>query len=377
LGYTNYWSFIWNNALNFTYIKTQQELVAALDQLQEVELLTLDTEFIRTKTYYAQLALLQIFDGKDAFLIDPLTLDLSPLWDLLATKLLVLHAFGEDIELLHNLAPTLSSRIVDTQIACAFLGQGISLGYAGALQQYLDITISKSQSRTDWLKRPLTPAQLTYARDDVVYLYDLYQKLETELKELGLFDYFLQECAFQIKQRTRPVDVNAAYKAIKGSWQLSSQQLSVLNVLAHWRLSQAIKRDMAVSWVVKSESLLELAKVQPQNEQTLSALLHPSERRFHAKTLLKLIEQALEQKQALWPKKILRPIDLPNYNIEVKRVQTSIKEVAAEHKIPAEVVCSKKTINQYLMWLDKGSDPSKPPVLLTDWRKSLLQEALS
>lgn len=363
--------------MEFSYIEQQQELEAALAQLKAAPMLSVDTEFIRTRTYFAQLALVQVYDGRNTYLFDPTTLDdLQPLWQLLSTKLLVFHAFGEDIELLNKLAPSLSERIVDTQIACAFLGQGLSFGYAGALKEYLNVDISKSQSRTDWLKRPLSAQQLTYACEDVTYLFELYQKLELLLKEQGYYEYFLQECAFQIQQRTRSVNIKLAYKSVKGSWQLSRQQLSVLQLLASWRLEQAINRNMALTWVVKSEHLFDLARLQPTTEAELSGLLLPNERRLHGRTLLKLIKQAQELEEQQWPEKIIRPIDTPAYKKELKQAQSVLKQVANKQHLPVEILASKKTINQYLLWRYKGGDLTKPPILLSDWRGLLLQEAL-
>ena len=164
--------------MNYTLITDTPALADFCDT--DASVLALDTEFIRTRTFYAKPGLYQLFDGQQTVLIDPVTVpDLSPLWQLLQdpTRICVLHAGGEDLELLQHQSGAMPGHTHDTQLAAAFLGLGAQLGFAPLVETLLGVHLDKAHARTDWLARPLSSAQLSYAADDVIYLYPVYQQL--------------------------------------------------------------------------------------------------------------------------------------------------------------------------------------------------------
>ena len=173
----------------FEYIDNSEKLHDLITRLQTAEWIALDTEFIREKTYYPRLCLIQIASKDLLACIDPLALpDLQPFLDWLndPKRLKVLHAAWQDLEIFHHLGRgQVPSPIFDTQIAAAVLGLGDQLGYARLVEESLGVVLDKSQSRTDWARRPLTTAQLDYAIDDVRYLRDVYVKMRHQLEKLG------------------------------------------------------------------------------------------------------------------------------------------------------------------------------------------------
>ncbi|MGL5409223.1 MAG: ribonuclease D, partial [Shewanella sp.] len=165
----------------FQYVSDEASLNALVAQYQQSKLLVLDTEFVRTRTYYAKLGLIQAYDGKTLALIDPVAIaDLSQFWALLADPTIVklVHSCSEDLEVFAHYGQCQPLPLFDSQIAAALCGMGHGLGYAKLVETCLDEVIDKGESRTDWMHRPLTQAQLTYAANDVLYLHQLYPQLQ-------------------------------------------------------------------------------------------------------------------------------------------------------------------------------------------------------
>lgn len=364
--------------MTYTLITDNQTLADFCNT--DASLLALDTEFIRTRTFYAKPGLYQLFDGKHTGLIDPVAVsDLSPLWRLLhdPTRLCVLHAGGEDLELLQHQSGALPARIHDTQLAAAFLGLGSQLGFAPLVDKLLGVSLDKAHARTDWLARPLSDSQLSYAADDVIYLYPVYQKLMEQLAQKGLSDWFEQECERAVKRRTESTDPAFAYLDIKNAWTLDRQALGILQRLCEWRLNEARRRDLAVNFVVKEAHLFRVAERAPLSLGDLAKLdLDPMEIRRHGDILLALVEQALAAPDS-WPQPVKRLIDYPDYKAELKRIKSLVDIAGEQAEIPAEVIASKRLIHQYLSWkwrLEESSDIK--PTLLQGWRGELLGSQL-
>ncbi|MGO4998965.1 ribonuclease D [Oceanisphaera sp. W20_SRM_FM3] len=338
--------------------------------------LALDTEFIRTRTFYAKPGLYQLFDGQQTVLIDPVVVpDLSPLWQLLQdpARICVLHAGGEDLELLQHQSGGLPAHIHDTQLAAAFLGIGAQIGFAPLVENLLGVHLDKAHSRTDWLARPLSSAQLNYAADDVIYLYPIYQQLMERLAKKGLMDWFEQECERGVKRRSESVDPQFAYLDIKNAWTLDRQALAILQHVCEWRLTEARRRDLAVNFVVKEAHLLRVAERAPLTLSDLNKLdLDPMEIRRHGDTLLKLVQVALDSPER-WPDPVQRLIDFPDYKSELARIKGLIDIAGEQAEIPTEVIASKRVIHQYLSWKWRLSESrDMTPTLLQGWRGELL-----
>jgi ribonuclease D len=193
--------------MQYQLINEQSSLQHLCEKLSGAKVLAVDTEFVRTRTLYAKLGLLQVCDGENLALIDPLSIDdLSPFWQLLSDEKItkVLHACSEDLEVFLTAGNCKPVNVIDSQIMMSFLGHGISLGYAAMVKHFTGIELDKSESRTDWTKRPLTEKQLVYASADVDHLFSIYPKLLSELTQVGFLHYAQLETQNMIDKKIYP-----------------------------------------------------------------------------------------------------------------------------------------------------------------------------
>ncbi len=368
--------------LNFTFINSQQALQTLCAGLSQ-DLLALDTEFVRTRTFYANLGLLQLAHQGQFYLIDPLEVgDLTPFWQKLSSQTSLWHSFGEDLEIVLNHKGDLSGEYLDTQVACAFLNMGHSLGYAAMVEQLTGVVLDKGEARTDWLARPLQPAQLDYAIKDVVYLQQCYEQLAEKLEHKGMTAFFREECQNLVDKRLQRVEPDALYLDIKNAVKLNRRSLAILKPLASWRYQTAQSRNYALNFVVKEAHLWEIAKHAPKSKGELAKIgVTDQEIRIHGNAILKLVQQGLSVASSECPEKIKPINEYSGYKKEFKRLKEGVAAAALQHELPVELIASKKTIHQYLSWLWQLSDEEKitasKPALLSGWRFQLMAKHLA
>lgn len=365
-------------SISYLWVHSNEQLQAVCETARQQTAVALDTEFIRTRSYYPKLGLIQLFDGQTVSLIDPNDItDFSPFCALLADQRVakVLHACSEDLEVFQHRFQQLPRPLVDTQIMAGFLGKGVSLGFAKLVAHYLGIELDKGASRTDWLARPLSEAQLQYAAADVWYLLPVYQKMQAEMADCPWQMAVAQECETLLEKRLQPQNVDQSYQEIGNAWQLTPPQLAVLQVLAKWRVEEAQKRDLALNFVVKEQSLLEIAKVQPKHTSQLLEFMHPNEVRIHGKKLLWLVEQGKAVLPEHYPAPIARLVDEVGYKHDLKAMQQKLAEIQPLDLAP-ELLASKRQLNQLFKWHRNGQNPQKRPELLTGWRQPFGEQLL-
>lgn len=361
--------------VKYTYIDTQQALNSLCHDYLNATVIAIDTEFVRERTFYAKLGLLQAYDGHTLALIDPLAVeDLSPFWALLENPEIVkvLHAGSEDFEVFRNYGKVTVAPVFDSQVAAALTGMGCSLGYGKLIESQLDIALDKGESRTNWLARPLSVAQLQYAANDVFYLHQVYFKLLAQLQSNERAMICEQESQ-RLATKTSNRNTVDKYLDISGAWQLEPEQLAVLQQLAQWRHQEALKRDLALGFVLKDAELLAIAKATPQQLSELRLLqqIHPMAIKRHGNKILNLVTQGL--KQEFLPQKVTRLMDYPHYKSRFKAVKSAVEQVAIESEIPKEMIASKKLIHEVLSYFWKQTPKSQPtPVLLSGWRNELV-----
>ena len=340
--------------------------------------ISLDTEFVRTRTYSANLGLLQISQNTQITLIDPIEVgDLSIFWQAIDNKNIILHASSEDLEIIRDHKGDLNFTLFDTQIACSFLNLGVSLGYAKMVETLEAVTVDKGESRTDWCARPLSEKQINYAGVDVLYLQPCLEKLQQQLEHKKMFHFFEQECQSMLAQKMLKQDPDKAYKLLNNLFKLDRQGLAVIKALAKWRLLTAQERNLALNFVVKADHLWLLAYYQPTSFDDLRRLnLLPNEIRIHGQQILTIMTQVLSQDESTYPPLIVRLVDFPGYKSTVKSMRDKIQLCAEQYNLPLELLASKRIINEYLSWLWKLTDLQKQtankPKLLTGWRFELI-----
>ncbi|TMM42633.1 ribonuclease D [Colwellia ponticola] len=370
--------------MHYQLIEDQNSLEQLCLQLAKANVLAIDTEFVRTRTFYAKLGLLQVCDGKQLALIDPLAVDdLSPFWALLtdANITKVLHACSEDLEVFLTAGQCKPVNVIDSQIMMSFLGHGLSMGYAAMVEHFTGIVLDKSESRTDWTKRPLTEKQLTYASADVDHLFAIYPTLLAEITELGFLTYAKLETQSMIDKKFTPVNENEIYLNIKMSWRLNPKQLNLLKYLASWRFQQAKKRDLPVSFVAKDNTLLALAQSNPDSVSAMTTLegVETLDIRHKGKAMLAVLNQADKADESTYPEKIIRLDEYPGYKQTFKQVKSFLVDTAKKNDLAIENIASKKQINQFLTWyfdLNGGRNSKNKVELLSSWRKQLFGQSL-
>ncbi|MBN1379117.1 MAG: ribonuclease D [Gammaproteobacteria bacterium] len=288
------------------YIEDQQALRDVCGQLCGCNWLAIDTEFIREKTYFPQLALIQITNTELIYCIDPLAIDdLSALYELLENPAItkVFHAASQDLEIFFHLRQCVPQPIFDTQVAASLLGLGEQIGYAALVEKVLNIELDKSHSRTNWMQRPLQSKQIRYAADDVRYLSRLYPLLYKKLEKLGRIDWMDSEVARLQNPATYKPDPPNCWQRVKGSGNLKRKPLNILRHLAAWREHQAMQANRPRRWILSDEVLINLATHQPMDRDQLLQvpLLDSKIAERHATDLLGLIDQAQNETEENWP----------------------------------------------------------------------------
>jgi ribonuclease D len=357
-----------------TLVTTQSQLDAALFRLEAAARLAIDTEFMRESTYYPQLCLVQVATDSDCFLLDPLAgLDIEGLYALLAdrSRLKILHAARQDLEVLQLGGRPVPAPVFDTQVAAAMLGLPPQAGYAELVARRLGHSIDKGQTRTDWSRRPLTPEQLAYAADDVHHLLTLHTDLSTALTALGRAGWLAEDAAALddvALYRTEPGD---AWRRLKGLGRLKPREQSAARALAEWRERRAIESDKPRGWILSDEAIYAVATMAPRNVADLEAIrsLPPAVVRKRGGELLALITAAIEAAgTAGIEANGRRPT--PQENALVSRLQQIVRDEAAALEVSPEVLATRRDV-EALVFEDRGES-----ALLRGWRRAVIGEKL-
>lgn len=363
----------------YTFVTTNSQLADFCQQASQVPAIAVDTEFVRTRTLYPQLGLIQIYDGRQLVLVDPLEItDFAPLNRLLTNPdvVKILHSCSEDLETFWHAFKIMPEPIFDTQFAASAVGLGVSLGYAKLVELMLDIQVDKGESRTDWLARPLRIEQCDYAAKDVLYLFELYPELRRQTEEQDKLSWVYSEMHSLARKKQTKIPLNMIYLGFKHNWQLSGKSLYVLQQLAAWRTETARKRDLALNFVVREQHLLEVARRQPMNMQELNSVsgLTPHEVRIHGQAMLDIVSASDSVATEQYPPRVERLTDFAEYKKTVAALKDVSTAVAENYGVPIELVGSKKQLNQLIKWCwfkqDETREMGLTPDLIDGWRKS-------
>lgn len=365
------------NSPHFTVIMDNTSLLEICNLAQQQSAVALDTEFMRVSTYFPKLGLIQLYDGERVSLIDPLAItDFSPFVALLSNPkvLKILHSCSEDLLVFLQEFDQLPRPMIDTQIMARFLGLGTSAGLAKLAKQYLNVEIDKGATRTNWIKRPLSDIQLQYAAGDVWYLLPLYHILEKELAKKPWEPAVRDDCELALAKthKLQERDSEKSYLDIPNAWKLNPLELSRLRILAQWRQNVGIERDLALSYIVKSDNLWKVAKNNPRNtSEMLEMGLTENEVRVRGKKILQLLAQARRISSNDYPKPIERISEDPRYKKTIRLLQEKVNSLTPEGLSP-EVIASKRTLEELIKWVWKyDCSQDKLPELLIGWRKSI------
>ena len=354
-------------------ILTKSKDVAELCQeLSKHEFITIDTEFLREKTYYPKLCLIQLSGpNKEAVAIDPLEegIDLNPLFDLLANEkvLKVFHSGRQDLEIFYNMTGKVVTPIFDTQVAAMVCGYGDSVGYEKIVRQVTGGQIDKSSQFTDWSLRPLSDKQLNYALGDVTHLCDVYLHLKEELEKRGRIKWVFQEEEILNDPATYENDPEKAWERVKIR-SPKPKTLVVLKALAAWRERQAQKRDVPKNWVVRDDALVDMANQAPCNVKQLTKIRNLSKDVAEGRIgeqLLEVIETALKTPKQDWPTPKKKPQLSSDATAVIDILKMLLKIQSAQHDVAAKIIASAADIEKIAM-----DDDANVPAL-KGWRREV------
>lgn len=333
------------------YIDTAEELSSFCQNIADTSWMTVDTEFLREKTYSPQLCLIQVATDDHIACIDPLAIsDLDPILDLIYNPAItiVFHAARQDLELLYMIRGELPTNVFDTQVAATVLGYGDQIGYGNLVKQCIDVDLDKAHSRTDWTKRPLDPAQIEYAADDVRYLRDVYKLLVEQLADKHRTHWLNDDFATLTSIETYKVDIDNIWRKVKGFGRLKGMQLAILQRLAAWREQRAINSNRPRRWILKDDILLDLAKLGPDSLDKFSMIrgMESSTVSRHGKAMLAEIELAKAVDKELWPVlKKMKPLS-QQQNAIVDALMALVRKFCDEQSIAPVAVCSRKEVER-------------------------------
>ena len=362
------------------YIETHSELAAVCERWRSLPAIGVDTEFVRERTFYPGLGLIQVSDGDVSSLIDTVAIrDLAPLLGVLedpaVTK--IFHSCGEDLEVLYHRFGVFPRGVFDTQIAATLAGLGTAPGYGKLVSTLFSVELPKDKTRTNWLRRPLSAAQLTYAALDVAYLVPAHTRLGDRLRHLDREAWLREELEplFEV-DRFLP-DPDRAYLRIGARRSLAPRQLAALRSLAAWRERQARRRNLPRNFVLKEKAMVDVARRRPKTLKALAALgsVHPKEAERHGKTLVRLLEQAGRLAPDALPPAVLRPVDLTPYRGHVRRLRAQVAAVADALSLPPELLATRKTIESLVRRAVAGKEPLLPREL-RGWRRAAVGDVL-
>lgn len=350
-------------------IDNEPQLKALCERLSSKPWLALDTEFLREKTYHPKLCLIQVASDDEIACIDPLSIGDLDCFNARLTNpgiTKVFHSASQDMEtLLHDLG-VLPTPLFDTQIAAALLGQGDQISYAGLVEKLLGKHLPKTQTRTDWSRRPLSSEQLTYAADDVRYLRKIYLMQYSELSENGRLAWVKEDCQALVSAEKYQPQPSAVLRRVKGQHQLPVRQRAVIRQLGLWREQQALKKNLPRKWILADDALLEMAQLPIKSEADLNSTSSVPKKTVerHGTELLKIIAQtrALDDKEItkLVPQQKLSPAQ----TAQLKQIQKKLADIAAENGLKPSILASRKEI-EHLIQLDNDIP------LMRGWRYEL------
>lgn len=350
------------------YLSTSEELAAFCDRASTCKVLAIDTEFLREKTYYPKLCLVQVAAGDDIAAVDPLRVrDLSPLAALLeapdVTK--VFHACSQDLEVLLDGMGVACAPVFDTQLAAAFLGMRQQVSYGSLVEAYCGVHLPKAESLTDWSRRPLDPEQLAYAEDDVRYLPGIYERMLSELTRRDRLSWVGPEMAELCDVSRVRRDPSEAYLRLRRSGSLTRRQLALAREVCAWRERAAAERDVPRKWVLSDEVVVEVCKRAPASLERLRRVRGTeqlSER--DARGVLAAVERGRSCPPEECPRvvKHLRPS--PETEGVIDLMYAVLRLISERSGVATQLIATRDDLLEFLQ--NQGSSR-----LVTGWRREL------
>ena len=364
-----------------TLVVDAQQLEGLCARWRLLDAIGLDTEFVRTRTFFPRLGLIQVADPEGCVLVDTVEIssresDLAAAWRPLAEVLVsptvvkVLHSPSEDLEVFLHVFGTFPSPIFDTQLAATLAGLGASPGYPRLMKSLFGVELPKEEQRSDWLRRPLSEAQVRYASLDVAYLLPAHEILVELLAERGRTAWAEQEFAALPEVCRARLDPEQVFARLHRR-SMTDQQSAVLHALNAWREAEARRRDLPRRFVIQDEALVELARKLPERPADLREIpgVGPSVRRLYGEELLATIAAARDRGR---PQRDERGAGRPSRST-VDRLRAVVATAAEDLGLPAEFLAPRKVLEELVREHRRNREL---PAELAGWRREAVGERL-
>ncbi len=330
-------------------VETGPDLKKACRAMLNAGIVGMDTEFVRTRNFFPKLGLIQVSTWKEIFLIDPLALEtLEPFAEVLTSQdvLKIFHSCDEDLEVLSYLCGTPPGPLFDTQVAAAFCGHGFQIGYQGLVQEVLGVELDKGETRSAWLKRPLTSSQVKYAAMDVACLIPIYARLVKQLKDAGRVAWVEEEMDILRRAACEEVSPSEYYKTLGYAWQYKERDLAVLQTLFEWREKMAAACDLPRNFLMQNKVVRSIADSKPRSLRALSVLadVKPSIVRKYGKDITTRIRAAMELPPEECPTPLPKPPNPRKIGKIVEKLKPVVQEEAQRLGLPTELVARRRCL---------------------------------
>ena len=357
------------------YIANQESLEAFVDRARLSSVLAIDTEFLRERTYYAKLCLIQLATDSEVVIVDPFEVtDLSVMKPLLEDPdvMKIFHAAGQDLEIIWHEVGCMPKPLFDTQVAAALLGHTQQIGYGALVHAVCGVQLKKVDSYTDWSRRPLSDSQLDYAADDVVYLPRMYEQMKSELEKLGRLHWLDPEFEEMCDPSRFQSDERERYKRLKRVGQLSRRQLAAAREVTAWREMTAQKRNVPRKWVITDEQIVEACKREARTIDDLFMVRGMREKlgTRDARAVAALMKSALDASPDTWPEPDRSGRNEPNVDAPMDLMGALVRLRAKENGVAVPTLASHDDLLKVARGYRKGVD------LLRGWRRALVGEEL-
>jgi len=335
----------------------------------------LDTEFVRERTFFARLGLIQVADSEGCYLVDMVSIrDRAPLAAVVQAREVtkVFHSPSEDLEILHQAVGHAPEPVFDCQIAATLCGLGGSLGYVRLVSRLFDVELEKGVQRSNWLRRPLSDAQVRYAGLDVAYLMPAHEGLVARLRELGREGWAEEEFDRLLKNAEARLDPAWSYSRLRRPG-MSRRQLAALQAVCAWREDRARRRDVPRGFVLKDETLGDLARRLPRTSEDLAPVksLGPRQARRYGPKLLELVRSARPLPEDRLPGRVERSGRRSSSRLS-EGLRKLVARVAADLDVPAEFLVPRRALEAWAARsLERGAWVW--PAETEGWRRSVLQ----
>lgn len=356
------------------FIQTTSELEDFCKRAQASNILALDTEFLREKTFHPKLCLIQLATSADDIVcVDPFSIaDTSALVTLLKNPAItkIIHSCSQDIEVLDVALDCVPTPVFDTQIAAAFLGYRMQMGYGPMVEAFEGVHLAKAESHTDWSRRPLDPEQLVYAEDDVRYLPSIYEQMVRELIAKDRLNWVLPEMQSYVQSLTYKLEPSQSYKHLKRVSSLSGPQLAIAQRLCIWRDNLAAKLDIPRKWILSDELLVEISKRAPKDAEALHRMRGAEQlNERNTDSILHAVQTGKNCPKNEWPERIKHVLPSAEQESVLDLMYSMLRIISANAGIATQIIATRDDLFAFMQHDSKSS-------LSSGWRYELAGKKL-